>query len=77
VSGAFGAGTERTASLGLSAPADEETRMTTTRRLGLAAALMMLSGNALARNAFDGQICSLGTSGVGKAGAVICARRRR
>jgi len=46
--------------------------MTTTRRLGLAAALMMLSGNALARNAFDAQICSLGTSGVGKAGAVIC-----
>jgi hypothetical protein len=46
--------------------------MTSSRIFGLAAALVTLSGNALAHNSFDAQICSLGSGGVGKAGAVIC-----
>ena len=46
--------------------------MTSTRLFGLAAFLMTLSGTASARNALDAQICSLGTGGIGKAGAVIC-----
>lgn len=46
--------------------------MTRTRWLGLTTLLMTLSGTASAHHERDAQLCSLGSAGVGTAGAVVC-----